>query len=150
MHMLIEWGPILDQHVGRQTPLMVAAGVDFVEGQDKWPPLVCARYDRAAERASRVQLASIRLDINAANNKGRRRPRRGLFGGTMLAVHGRARRQHERGQPAGQTPADHAGRISGGSFIAHTETGEVLAPRRDTNSARISAAPMPRRRQEQR
>jgi ankyrin repeat protein len=132
MHMLIEWGadPWINTSDGT-TPLMVAAGVDFVEGQDKygrrWFALDTTVLQQRAKAAVQYCL-DLGLDINAANNKGQTALHGAVyFGGTMWLHHGQHSANMNAATSAAGRPADHAGRISAGSFIAHTETGEVLA-----------------------
>lgn len=134
MHMLIEWGadPWINSSDGT-TPLMVAAGVDFVEGQDKygrrWFALDTTVLQQRAKAAVQYCL-DLGLDINAANNKGQTALHGAVyFGGTMLAPfmveHGANMNVVNQ---RGQTPwLITQGEYQAGSFIAHTETGEVLA-----------------------
>ena len=95
-----EWGadPWINTY-GRTTPLMVAAGVDFVEGQDKYGRRLFA-FDTTMlqSRANGPRcglLPRSRPDINAANNKGQTALHGAVyFGGRCCrSVHGRARRQ---------------------------------------------------------
>ncbi len=132
--MLIEWGadPWINTSDGT-TPLMVAAGVDFVEGQDKygrrWFALDTTVLQERAKAAVQYCL-DLGLDINAANNKGQTALHGAVyFGGTMLAPfmveHGANMNAINQ---RGQTPwLITQGEYQAGSFIAHTETGEVLA-----------------------
>jgi ankyrin repeat protein len=133
MHLLIEWGasPWINTSDGT-TPLMVAAGVDFVEGQDKygrrWFTLDTRVLQERAKSAVQYCL-ELGLDINATNNKGQTALHGAVyFGGTMLVPF-----LVERGanlnaiNKRGQTPwLITQGEYQAGSFIAHTETGDVL------------------------
>jgi uncharacterized protein len=114
------------------TPLMVAAGVDFVDGQDKYgrrwygegtEPLQIAARD-AVELC--LQLGG---DINAANDKGQTALHGAVyFGGTTLVQY-----MVDRGarinvvNARGQTPwLITQGEYHSGSFYVHKETGELL------------------------
>jgi len=133
MHMLVEWGadPFINSSDGT-TALMVAAGVDFVEGQDKygrrWFTLDTTVIQERAKAAVQYCL-ELGLDINATNNKGQTALHGAVyFGGTMLVPF-----LVERGanmnavNKRGQTPwLITQGEYQAGSFIAHTETGDIL------------------------
>src|SRR5262249_45554247 len=89
MRTLIDWGasPWINSADGT-TPLMVAAGVDFVEGQDKygrrWFALDTTVLQERAQAAVQFCL-DLGLDINAANNKQQTALHGAVyFGGTML------------------------------------------------------------------
>src|SRR5207244_1937513 len=89
MRTLIEWGadPWITTADGT-TPLMVAAGVDFVEGQDKygrrWFTLDTTVLQNRARDAVQFCL-DLGLDINASNDKGQTALHGAVyFGGTML------------------------------------------------------------------
>jgi ankyrin repeat protein len=133
MRTLVEWGadPWINT-VDDTTPLMVAAGVDFVEGQDKygrrWFALDTTPLQNRARAAVQYCL-DLGLDVNAANDKGQTALHGAVyFGGTMLVPflveHG-AHMNAINGR--GQTPwLITQGEYQAGSFIEHKETGVVL------------------------
>jgi ankyrin repeat protein len=118
----------------KTTALMVAAGVDFVEGQDKygrrWFLLDTTPLQERAMAAVDYCL-ELGLDINAVNADGQTALHGAVyFGGTRMVPF-----MVERGakldvvNKRGQTPWRIAaeGEYRAGSFIARPETGEVLA-----------------------
>lgn len=118
----------------KTTALMVAAGVDFTEGQDKygrrWFTLDTTPLQERAMAAVQYCL-DLGLDINAANDDGQTALHGAVyFGGTRMVPF-----MVERGarvnvvNKQGQTPWRVAseGEYRAGSFIVHPETGEVLA-----------------------
>jgi ankyrin repeat protein len=133
MHILMAGGadPSL-MTVDHTTPLMVAAGVDFVEGQDKyghrWFALDTTPLQDKA-RAAVLYCLELGNDINAVNDKGQT-PLHGAayFGGTtmvpFMVEHGAKINVLNK---RGQTPwIITQGEYQAGSFIVHAETGEVL------------------------
>ena len=115
------------------TALMVAAGADYVEGQDKYGrrsyPAYYETIQRRALEATKLCL-ELGLDINAVNDSGQT-PLHGAvyMGGTLIAPY-----LVEQGAEMdvinlrGQTPwmiAAH-GEYRAGSFYRHEETAEVL------------------------
>ncbi len=133
MRLLIDWGadPWLNT-VDGTTPLMVAAGVDFVEGQDKygrrWFALDTSPLQTRARDAVQFCL-DLGLDINATNVKGQTALHGAVyFGGTMLAPFlvergANVNAINKRGQTAWMITQ---GEYQAGSFIEHRETGAVL------------------------
>jgi ankyrin repeat protein len=116
----------------RTSPLMVAAGVDFVEGQDKygrrWFQLDTAPLQTRAIDAMQYCL-DVGNDINAVNDKGQTALHGAVyFGGTMLVpflVERGARMNVLNARQ--QTPwIITQGEYQAGSFIVHKETGDVL------------------------
>ena len=115
------------------TALMVAAGADYVEGQDKYGvrsyPAYYETLQRRAFEATKYCL-ELGLDINAVNDAGQT-PLHGAvyMGGTLIAPY-----LVEQGAAMdvinlrGQTPWMVAaqGEYRAGSFYRHEETGEVL------------------------
>jgi ankyrin repeat protein len=134
MRSLVEWGasPWINT-VDGTTPLMVAAGVDFVEGQDKygrrWFELDTTPLQERAMQAVQYCL-DLGLDINATNAKKQTALHGAVyFGGTRLVPFLVARGANinainGRGQTAWLITQ---GEYQAGSFIEHKETGEVLA-----------------------
>ena len=134
MRILIEAGadPFLTTDDGT-TALMVAAGADYVEGQDKYGrrsyPAYYETLQRRAFEATKYCLA-LGLDVNAVNDAGQT-PLHGAvyMGGTLIAPY-----LVEQGAEMdvinlrGQTPWMIAaqGEYRAGSFYRHEETGEVL------------------------
>jgi len=117
----------------RTTALMVAAGVDFVEGQDKygrrWFSTDTTTLQNAARDAVQYCL-DLGLDINAANDKGQTAMHGAVyFGGTMLVPFLAQRGANLNAiNKRGQTPwLITQGEYQAGSFIVHKETGDVLA-----------------------
>lgn len=116
----------------RTTPLMVAAGVDFVEGQDKygrrWFTLDTSVLQEQAMAATQYCL-DLGNDINAANDLGQTALHGAVyFGGVRMVPF-----LVERGAKVnvvnkrGQTPwLMTQGEYQAGSFIVHLETGAVL------------------------
>jgi ankyrin repeat protein len=111
---------------------MVAAGVDFVEGQDKyghrWFALDTTPL-QAKARAAVLYCLELGNDINAVNDKGQTALHgAAYFGGTtmvpFMVEHGaKINVMNKRGQ----TPwIITQGEYQAGSFIVHAETGEVL------------------------
>ena len=115
------------------TALMVAAGADYVEGQDKYGrrsyPAYYETIQRRALEATKLCL-ELGLDVNAVNDSGQT-PLHGAvyMGGTLIAPY-----LVEQGADMdvinlrGQTPwmiAAH-GEYRAGSFYRHEETAEVL------------------------
>jgi ankyrin repeat protein len=133
MHILIAGGadPSL-MTVDHTTPLMVAAGVDFVEGQDKyghrWFALDTTPLQDKA-RAAVLYCLELGNDINAVNDKGQTALHgAAYFGGTtmvpFMVKHGAKMNVVNK---RGQTPwIITQGEYQAGSFIVHAETGEVL------------------------
>ena len=118
----------------KTTALMVAAGVDFTEGQDKygrrWFTLDTTPLQERAMAAVQYCL-DLGLDINAANENGQTALHGAVyFGGTRMVPF-----MVERGANVnavnkhGQTPwrIVSEGEYRAGSFIVHPETGEILA-----------------------
>ncbi len=115
------------------TALMVAAGADYVEGQDKYGvrsyPAYYETLQRRAFEATKYCL-ELGLDVNAVNDAGQT-PLHGAvyMGGTLIAPY-----LVEQGAEMdvinlrGQTPWMIAarGEYRAGSFYRHEETGEVL------------------------
>jgi uncharacterized protein len=133
MHILIAGGadPSVTT-VDDTTPLMVAAGVDFIEGQDKygrrWFSLDTSALQEKA-MASVLYCLDLGNDINAVNDRGQTALHGAVyFGGTrmvpFMVEHGaKVNVVNKRGQ----TPwLITQGEYQAGSFIAHTETGDVL------------------------
>lgn len=134
MRILVEAGadPFLTTDDGT-TALMVAAGADYVEGQDKYGrrsyPAYYETLQRRAFEATKYCLA-LGLDVNAVNEAGQT-PLHGAvyMGGTLIAPY-----LVEQGAEMdvinlrGQTPWMIAaqGEYRAGSFYRHEETGEVL------------------------
>ena len=134
MRILVEAGadPFLTTDDGT-TALMVAAGADYVEGQDKYGrrsyPAYYETLQRRAFEATKYCL-ELGLDVNAANDAGQT-PLHGAvyMGGTLIAPY-----LVEQGAEMdvinlrGQTPWMIAaqGEYRAGSFYRHEETGEVL------------------------
>ncbi len=116
------------------TALMVAAGADYVEGQDKYGyRSYPAYYETLQQRAfEAVQYClELGLDVNAVNDDGQT-PLHGAvyMGGTLIApylVEQGAEMDVMNGR--GQTPWMIAaeGEYRAGSFYRHEETGEALA-----------------------
>ena len=135
MRILVEAGadPFLTTDDGT-TALMVAAGADYVEGQDKYGrrsyPAYYETLQRRAFEATKYCL-ELGLDVNAVNDAGQT-PLHGAvyMGGTLIAPY-----LVEQGAEMdvinlrGQTPWMIAaqGEYRAGSFYRHEETGEVLA-----------------------
>jgi ankyrin repeat protein len=133
MRLLIDWGadPWINAADGT-TPLMVAAGVDFVEGQDKygrrWFTLDTTVLQNRARDAVQFCL-DLGLDINAANEKGQTALHGAVyFGGTTMVPFLVERGANMNAINArGQTPwLITQGEYQAGSFIEHKETGVVL------------------------
>ena len=134
MRVLVEAGadPFLTTD-DNTTALMVAAGADYVEGQDKYGvrsyPAYYETLQRRAFEATKYCL-ELGLDVNAVNDAGQT-PLHGAvyMGGTLIAPY-----LVERGAEMdvinlrGQTPWMVAaqGEYRAGSFYRHEETGEVL------------------------
>ena len=134
MRILVEAGadPFLTTGDGT-TALMVAAGADYVEGQDKYGrrsyPAYYETLQRRAFEATKYCL-DLGLDVNAVNEAGQT-PLHGAvyMGGTLIAPY-----LVEQGAEMdvinlrGQTPWMIAarGEYRAGSFYRHEETGEVL------------------------
>jgi ankyrin repeat protein len=117
----------------RTTPLMVAAGVDFVEGQDKYGRRLFI-FDNAAlqARAREAILYCLELgaDINAANDKGQTP----LIGAVYFRSPSFVQFMIDRGarinvvNTRGQTPwLITQGEYRSGSFLTDKETGDLLA-----------------------
>jgi ankyrin repeat protein len=134
MRILVEAGadPFLTTD-DNTTALMVAAGADYVEGQDKYGvrsyPAYYETLQRRAFEATKYCL-ELGLDVNAVNDAGQT-PLHGAvyMGGTLIAPY-----LVEQGADMdamnlrGQTPWMIAaqGEYRAGSFYRHEETGEVL------------------------
>ena len=134
MRILVDGGadPLLTSNDGT-TPLMVAAGADYVEGQNKYGRRSFSAYYQALQNRA---LDAIELclelgnDINAANEQGQTALHGAVYmGGTLLVPylveHGaKMDVQNERGQ----TPWFVAtkGEYRAGSFYTHKETGDLL------------------------
>ena len=117
----------------RTTPLMVAAGVDFVEGQDKygrrWFTLDTTALQARARDAVRYCL-ELGADINAENDKGQR----ALIGAVYFRSPALVKFMVDHGakidvvNKRGQTPwLITQGEYRSGSFLTDKETGELLA-----------------------
>ena len=135
MQMLVDAGadPFLMTE-DNTTALMVAAGADYVEGQDKYGrrsyPEFLETLQQRALKATKVCL-ELGFDVNAVNDDGQT-PLHGAvyMGGTAIAPY-----LVEQGADLdvinlrGQTPWMIAvkGEYRAGSFYTHEETGEVLA-----------------------
>ena len=133
MRILVDGGadPLLTTDDGT-TALMVAAGADYVEGQDKYGrrwfgdnlPL-----QESALETVRVCL-DLGLDIDAVNNDGQTALHGAVYlGGTLLVPFLAARGAdidavNKRGQTAWMIASE--GEYRSGSFYTHTETGELL------------------------
>lgn len=115
------------------TALMVAAGADYVEGQDKYGrrsyPAYYETIQRRALEATRLCL-ELGLDVNAVNDSGQTALHGAVYmGGTLIAPY-----LVEQGAEMdvinlrGQTPWMIAaqGEYRAGSFYRHEETAEVL------------------------
>ena len=134
MRLLVDGGadPLLTSAEGT-TALMVAAGADYVEGQDKYGQRSFpANYETLQRRAlAAITLClELGLDINAVNDKGQTPLHGAVYtGGTLLVPY-----LVERGakmdvvNKRGQTPWMIAaqGEYRAGSFYRHEETGRVL------------------------
>ncbi len=134
MRLLVDGGsdPFLTTTEGT-TALMVAAGADYVEGQDKYGQRSFpANYETLQRRAlAAITLClELGLDINAVNVKGQTPLHGAVYtGGTLLVPY-----LVERGakmdvvNKRGQTPWMIAaqGEYRAGSFYRHEETGRVL------------------------
>lgn len=118
--------------VDHTTPLMAAAGVDFVEGQDKYGRRWFTTDTTPIQNRARDAVSyclELGADINAANDKGQTALHGAVyFGGTMLVPF-----LVERGAKVnvvnkrGQTPwLITQGEYQAGSFIEHKETGDLL------------------------
>ena len=136
MRMLVEEGgadPFLTT-IDNTTALMVAAGADYVEGQDKYGfrsyPAYYETLQRRAFEAVKYCL-ELGLDVNAVNDDGQTPLHGGVYmGGTLIApylVEQGAEMEVINGR--GQTPWMIAaqGEYRAGSFYRHEETGEALA-----------------------
>lgn len=115
------------------TPLMVAAGVDFVDGQDKYGRrsyLVSTLPFQEAARDAVALGLELGGDINAVNDKGQTALHGAVYlGGTLLVQflvdHGA---KLDVVNKRGQTPwLITQGEYFSGSFFVHKETGELLA-----------------------
>lgn len=114
------------------TPLMVAAGVDFVEGQDKYGQRWFSHDTtpiQAAARAAVDLCLELGADVNASNNKGQT----AIFGATYFRSPEMVRFLVERGAKVnvvnarGQTPwRVTQGEYRSGSYYADKPTGEYL------------------------
>ena len=133
MRMLVAGGadPSLTT-VDHTTPLMAAAGVDFVEGQDKYGRRWFTTDTTPLQNRAREAIGyclELGADINAANDKGQTALHGAVyFGGTMLVPflveHGANMNAVNK---RGQTPwLITQGEYQAGSFIEHKETGELL------------------------
>ena len=133
MQLLLDGGadPTLRSADGT-TPLMVAAGADFVEGQNKygrrWFGDATPLQESALEAVA--LLLDLDADVNATNEDGQTALHGAVYlGGTILVPY-----LLERGADInainhrGQTPWMIAarGEYRAGSFYTHTETGDVL------------------------
>jgi ankyrin repeat protein len=118
----------------KTTALQVAAGIDFVEGQDKYgvrwfQPDTVPLQQRAIEAVKLCM--EVGLDINAVNDKGQTALFGAVyFGGTLLAqflVDNGAKLDviNKRGQTPWMVAV--RGEYRAGSFYTHKETGELLA-----------------------
>ena len=116
----------------RTTPLMVAAGVDFVEGQDKygrrWFTLDTTAL-QARARDAILYCLELGADINAANDKGQTP----LIGAVYFRSPSMVRFMVERGagvnivNQRGQTPwLITQGEYRSGSFLTDKETATLL------------------------
>ena len=134
MQLLIDAGadPFLTTE-DQTTALMLAAGADYVEGQDKYGrrsyPAFLKTIQQRAFGATKFCL-ELGLDINAANDKGQT-PLFGAvyMGGTLIAPylveHGAEMDvMNRRGQTPWMVAAE--GEYRSGSFYTHEETAEVL------------------------
>ena len=134
MRILVDGGadPLLTSD-DRTTPLMVAAGADYTEGQDKYGRRSFpAYYQTLQERAlDAIELClELGIDINAANDQGQTALHGAVYmGGTLLVPylveHGaKMDVQNERGQTPWFVAAK--GEYRSGSFYTHKETGDLL------------------------
>ncbi len=134
MRILVDGGadPLLTTDDGT-TPLMVAAGADYVEGQDKYGRRSFpAYYETLQKRAlGAIELClELGVDINAANDQGQTALHGAVYTGGILLVPYLVEQgakmdvQNERGQ----TPWFIAvrGEYRSGSFYTHKETGDLL------------------------
>lgn len=133
MRLLVDGGadPHLTSNDGT-TPLMVAAGADFVEGQDKYG----RRWFGNAVPLQEAAIEAIKLclelgaDINATNDNGQTAMHGAVYlGGTIVTPYLAARGAdlnaiNRRGQTPWMIAAQ--GEYRAGSFYTHEETGEVL------------------------
>ena len=133
MRLLIDGGadPHLTSTDGT-TPLMVAAGADFVEGQDKYGRRWFGDAVPLQEAAIKAIALCLELgaDINATNDNGQT-PLHGAvyLGGTIVVPYLVARGAelnpiNRRGQTPWMIAAQ--GEYRAGSFYTHEETGDVL------------------------
>jgi ankyrin repeat protein len=133
MRILVEGGA--DPHAksaDATTPLMVAAGVDFVEGQDKYGRRWFTTDTSALQQAARDAIAyclELGNDINAANDKGQAP----IFGAVYFRSPAMVQFMVDRGaridvvNKRGQTPwLITQGEYRSGSFYVDKETGDYL------------------------
>ena len=134
MRLLVDGGsdPFLTSTDGT-TALMVAAGADYVEGQDKYGRRSFPAYYETLQRRalSAITLClELGLDINSVNDKGQTPLHGAVYtGGTLLVpylVEWGAKMDvvNKRGQTPWMIAAQ--GEYRAGSFYRHDETGRVL------------------------
>ncbi len=134
MRLLVDGGadPLLTSN-DSTTPLMVAAGADFVEGQDKYGRRWFGEATPLQERALEAVKLCLELgaDINSANDNEQTALHGAVYyGGTILTRFLVERGAdidaiNRRGQTAWMIAAQ--GEYRAGSFYTHHETAEVLA-----------------------
>ena len=117
----------------RTTPLMVAAGVDYVEGQDKYGRRRFTLDTTALQARARdaiVYCLELGADINASNDKGQTP----LIGAVYFRSPAHVKFMVDRGatinvvNTRGQTPwLITQGEYRSGSFLIDKETGDLLA-----------------------
>ncbi len=133
MRILVEGGADpLATSADDTTPLMVAAGVDFVEGQDKYGRRWFASDTTLLQQAAREAIAyclELGADINAANDRGQTP----LFGAIYFRSPAMVQFLVDRGaginvvNQRGQTPwLITQGEYRSGSFYVDKETGQYL------------------------
>lgn len=134
MRLLVDGGadPLLASAEGT-TALMVAAGADYVEGQDKYGRRSFPAYYETLQRRALAAITlclELALDINAVNDKGQTPLHGAVYtGGTLLVpylVEWGAKMDvvNKRGQTPWMIAAQ--GEYRAGSFYRHEETGRVL------------------------